>query len=146
MEETNLVAWAVGAIAFLAMFIKIPKLEINVWSWLLKVLGKLLNADVTERVTKIEKELESHIKEDEKYRMTQCREQILLFNTGLLRHEEFTKEHFDEILRNIDIYEKYCDLHPTYENNRAELAIKNIKNVYLKCSDDSDPSKSFLKG
>lgn len=146
MEGTNLIAWGAGIIAFLAMFIKIPKLEINVWNWLLRKLGKSLNADVIDRVEKLEKDFETHIDDDKKYRMTQCREQILLFNTELLRQQQFTREHFDEILRGIDVYEKYCKEHPTYENNRAEMAISNIKKNYMKCADDTDTSHSFLKG
>ncbi len=146
MDNSNLIAWGVAIFTFLAMFIKIPKLEINVWSWVLKTLGKLLNADITEKVSKIEKDLDNHIREDERYKMTQCREQILLFNTSLLRQQHFTKEYFDEILRNIDVYEKYCKEHPNYENNRAEMAISNIKKNYMKCADDADTTHNFLNG
>ena len=37
---------------------------------------------------------------------------------------------FIEILADIDSYEKYCDTHPDYPNNRAGLAIENIKENY----------------
>lgn len=30
----------------------------------------------------------------------------------------------------IDFYERYCKEHPEYENNRAVLAIQNIKHTY----------------
>ena len=41
-----------------------------------------------------------------------------------------TQEDFIEILHEIDLYEKYCDTHPEYENNRATHAVANIKRVY----------------
>ena len=38
----------------------------------------------------------------------------------------------DETRKTLDehIYEKYCDTHPDYENNRATHAVAHIKRVY----------------
>ena len=58
------------------------------------------------------------------------RAQILHFNNELLRNIRHTKEEFIEILARIDVYEKYCKTHPDYPNNRAILAIENIREVY----------------
>jgi len=33
-------------------------------------------------------------------------------------------------LEDIDIYEKYCDANPDFPNNKAVMAIKNIKDNY----------------
>ena len=44
-----------------------------------------------------------------------------------------TEEEFNEILYSIKRYERYCDDHPEYENNRAVLAIENIERVYKEC-------------
>ena len=71
---------------------------------------------------------------------TTCRYRILRFNDEILHEQRHTKEHFDQILDDITRYEKYCDEHPEYENNKATLAIKNVKRVYQKCSDEN----SFL--
>ena len=71
---------------------------------------------------------------------TTCRYRILRFNDEILHEQRHTKEHFDQILDDITRYEKYCDEHPEYENNKATLAIKNVKKVYQKCSDEN----SFL--
>ncbi len=40
------------------------------------------------------------------------------------------EEDFNEILYNIDCYERYCRDHPEYQNNRAVHAIMNIKRVF----------------
>ena len=58
------------------------------------------------------------------------RSKILRFNNELLRDIPHTQEDFIEILHEIDLYEKYCDTHPEYENNRATHAVANIKRVY----------------
>lgn len=39
-------------------------------------------------------------------------------------------EEFVEVLAKIDDYERYCEEHPDYPNNRAVLAIENIREVY----------------
>ena len=49
-----------------------------------------------------------------------------------------TKEEFDEILYSVTYYERYCEDHPKYENNRAVLAIENIKRVYKECMETND--------
>lgn len=41
-----------------------------------------------------------------------------------------TREDYIEILDVIDKYEKYCDSHKDYENNRAVHAIANIERCY----------------
>jgi len=58
------------------------------------------------------------------------RARILQFNTELLRNAKHTEEDFNEILYNIDCYERYCREHPEYQNNRAVHAIKHIMDVY----------------
>lgn len=68
---------------------------------------------------------------------TDSRYRILRFNDEILHDEKHTKEHFDQILDDITRYEKYCDEHPEYENNKAVLAIENIERVYKKCSDEN---------
>ena len=78
--------------------------------------------------------LETMIAENE---ATTCRYRILRFNDEILHGQRHTKEHFDQILEDITRYEKYCEGHPEYENNKAVLAIDNITRVYRKCSDEN---------
>ena len=71
---------------------------------------------------------------------TTCRYRILRFNDEILHEEKHSKEHFDQVLEDISRYERFCNTHPEYENNKAVLAIKNIKRVYQTCSENN----SFL--
>lgn len=68
---------------------------------------------------------------------TTCRYRILRFNDEILHDQRHTKEHFDQILDDVTRYEKFCKDHPEYENNKAILAIENIKRVYTKCTDEN---------
>lgn len=61
------------------------------------------------------------------------RYRILRFDDEIRHDEKHTKEHFDQILEDITKYERYCEEHPDFPNNKAVFAIKNIKDVYEKC-------------
>ena len=99
-------------------------------SWLARAIGKAINADVSVRLSEIEKKLDGHIDMDDKRTADGHRAQILHFNNELLRPISHTKEEFIEVLAKIDAYEKYCEAHPDYPNNRAVLAIENIREIY----------------
>lgn len=52
-----------------------------------------------------------------------------------MRHSE---EWFDQMNEDITEYEKYCESHPGYKNNKAVHAISNINSVYEKALKDND--------
>lgn len=64
------------------------------------------------------------------------RYRILRFNDEIRHGEKHSKEHFDQIIEDIDKYEDYCRDHPKFPNNKVVFAIRNIKNVYQKCTDE----------
>lgn len=64
------------------------------------------------------------------------RYRILRFDDEIRHDAKHTKEHFDQILDDITEYEKYCASHPEYRNNKAVLAIENIKRIYQNCTNE----------
>ena len=74
--------------------------------------------------------MDGHITMDDRRTAHNRHARILHFNNELLRPIRHTKEEFIEVLAKIDAYEKYCDSHPDYPNNRAVLAIENIREIY----------------
>ena len=69
-----------------------------------------------------------------------ARSRIIRFNDELLNDTKHSKEMFDQVLADIDTYEKYCSDNPKFLNNKTGLSIQNIKKVYQRCEDD----RSFL--
>lgn len=67
---------------------------------------------------------------------TTCRYRIIRFNDELLSNKLHTKEHFDQILDDIDEYEDYCKHDPDYKNSKAVMAIRHIQQVYQKCNEE----------
>ena len=137
--------WVIGIIIILAGMIKIPPIQINFWSWLGRLVGRAINGEVLEKfdgiskdVDSLTKDLDDLRKEEEVERVRQARQRILRFSDEILFEQRHSKEHFDEILEDIDLYEKYCHEHQEYENNRADLAIATIREIYKKCLQTHD--------
>ena len=127
-----------GLLVILAGMIKIPPIKINFWSWLGRLVGRTINGEVLERVNELAMELNTLKDEEELERARQARQRILRFNDEILHAQRHTKEHFDEILEDIDLYENYCREHEEYENNKAVLAIATIRDIYKKCLKEHD--------
>ena len=108
----------------LMTIVQVSPVEINPWSWLAKIVAKAMGLNA------IEAKLDAHVTMDDRRAADGHRARILHFNNELLRDIDHTKEEFTEVLTEIDAYEKYCQEHPEYPNNRAVLAIGNIREVY----------------
>lgn len=120
----GVVSWGAGILLVLSMLVEVSKIKINPWSWLLRTIGKAMG------LASIEQKLDAHIAMDDRRTAESHRARILHFNNELLRDIDHTKEEFVEALGDIDAYEEYCREHPEYPNNRAVLAIENIREVY----------------
>ena len=90
----------------------------------------------------IQKEITTIRGEIAENKVTTSRRRILdasdaILNTGV----HHSKEWFDQLLDDIDNYDRYCVSHPDYRNSVAVSAIANIKRIYQQCLETS----SFLK-
>lgn len=124
-----------SAIVFvvLASILEVSKIKINPWSWI----GSVFNKEVVEKVDKIEKDIADVKKKVGESDAVNSRYRILRFDDELLHDVKHSKEHFDQILHDIDVYEKYCNEHKDFENNIALMAIKHIKIVYQNCIENN---------
>lgn len=140
-----------GVVVLLLTVVEISRIKINPWSaigrffkWLLGCLGRAANSDVLikldevtnaqqeaqKKLNTLEQRLDNHILMDDRRDADKHRMEILQFNNSLLRNHRHTKEEFIEIIAHIDAYEAYCKSDENYPNNRAVLAIENIREVY----------------
>ena len=147
MTIYEMIAGGSGALAVLLTLIQFAPIKINPWSAIARGIGRAMNAELYAKMETLEAEIKETKQTvidlnnvcDER-NATLNRTHILHFNDEILHQTEHTKEHFDQILEDIDNYEDYCDAHPLYKNNKAESAINNIKRTYNKCMDKN----SFL--
>ena len=127
--------------------IKIPKLEINIWKWLAKTIGNAFNVEIKtdiqgvksdiktlrDELDEYEEKFDAYTTEDMHMSASNKRRIILEFNDDIMSGRKFSQEHWDSVLETIDRYEKYCNEHQDFKNNKAILSIQNIKEAYKVC-------------
>lgn len=156
----------IAVLVCLSLLIEITPIKFNPLSWLAKKIGTALNGDVMKELSNLKSEMGKEIgtvktemsgvnkeikgikkdvadiREEAKEReATSRRVRILEFGDEILHNVDYSKEHWDNVLRDITEYENYCDAHPHYMNHVAKATIKHIKNMYDKHLDED----SFLK-
>ena len=99
--------------------------------------GKLLAA-IIDVLDDIALEIADMKADQEERDAISCRSRILHFGDETIHGVRHTKEHFDQILRDITTYERYCDNHPNFENNTTVLTSKRIKDIYEDCLEKAD--------
>ena len=127
-----------GGLLLVAMtLIQISPIKVNPWSALARALGKAINKDVLDGLAEVKADqkearriLDDHIRVDDTRNADAHRARILQFNNELPRDIPHTREDFIEILEEIDFYERFCEEHKDYKNNRCTHAIANIGRVY----------------
>lgn len=137
LDIQGAIMWGVGILLVLSTLVEVSKIKLNPWSAVARWIGEKINAKVLAELSAVKAELkvtketlDDHITIDDERNADMHRAYILRFNTELLRDMDHTEEDFNEALYNIDCYERYCKSHPSYQNNRAVLAIENIREVY----------------
>jgi hypothetical protein len=115
--------------------------------WILGVVGAVTGSGVcgivlailqrrwaqADKLADIGAQLAGHIKADDERYARQCRARVLRFNDELIRGLYHTKEHFDDVLGDMTEYNKYCEEHRDFKNEKAVEAMANIKRVYRIC-------------
>ena len=127
-----------GILLAVLTVIQIAPIKINPWSALAKAIGRAINGEVIAKVDQLERDLVGMKADQEERDAINCRSRILHFGDETIHGVRHTKEHFDQILRDITTYERYCDNHPKFENNTTVLTSQRIKNIYEDCLKTAD--------
>lgn len=116
-----------GSVLLIALtLVQVAPIRINPWSAIARTIGKALNADLNEK-------MDANEAKTARYR-------ILRFDDEIRHKMRHSKEHFDQIIEDVDTYERYCQDHPRFPNGKAVSATDNVKRTYEKCKDEN----SFL--
>lgn len=113
--------------------IQISPIKINPWTALARRIGRAINGELMEKVDKLEKDIKQLDHDAWERNAKSARARVLRFGDELIHNVHHSKEHFDDILQDITDYEKYCDDHPDFKNDRMKLTAQLIKEQYCKC-------------
>ena len=127
------------SILFLALLslVQIAPIKVNPWSWLFGKFGEWASKPLEERVKQIQEDMKAisgRVTEIEKRtedrEVKKVRLHLYKFADDVVRGKLHSEEYYNEILDDISQYESYCNLHPDFENGKADVSIKIIKEGY----------------
>lgn len=89
-----------------------------------------LLGDIKKNLDSLESRLKVTEGKADEDRAITARVRILKFNDELINEQLHSKESFDQVMADIDTYERFCMDHPDFRNNKSVMSIQNIKRVY----------------
>lgn len=113
--------------------IKVDRIDNNV-----KELKEEVKTQISELSDKMEENDEQLRQQQLKINADTRRVRILRGSDEIRMHIKHSEEWFDQTNEDITEYEKYCEEHPGYKNNKAVHAIQNINQAYQKALKDND--------
>ena len=113
-----------------SVFFEVVPVQIHPLTTMLRWLGAKLNGEVLEKVDKLEKDFQKLSDTADERAAKDSRIRILRFGDEILHGQEHSKEHFDQILRDITEYEQYCHDNPDFKNNMTQITTKKILETY----------------
>lgn len=106
----------------------------GLWGLLQYLISRKDNtAEKLDKLTELVREVSDRV---DTSNATNARTRILRFDDELINNVRHTREYFQQILDDVDTYEKYCATHPNYKNNMCVMAIEHIRRVYAHLQDN----------
>lgn len=82
------------------------------------------------KLDKIDERMDRMEAESEEREAKLARIRILRFGDECSHDVRHSREHFEQVIEDVDSYETYCRDHPNFKNNKAALTIRIIKDTY----------------
>lgn len=136
-EIKEILMYGGGGLAVLMTLVQISPIKLNPWSWIGRCIGRAINGEVLEKVDALSKDVKNNKADDDEQWASLSRTHILRFGDEILHGVAHSKEHFDQVMRDISKYESYCDTHPNYLNGVAHATIQQIRKTYQKCLEEN---------
>lgn len=87
--------------------------------------GKILSA-----LARLEEKIDAVDRKGDERNAVAARVRILRFMDEMSEGRRHSKDSFDQVLRDIDDYERYCLEHPTFKNNQTAATVEHIKHNF----------------
>lgn len=133
MSLTEAIGILAAIVAGVMTCVEVMPIRINPWGWFLGQIGQAINGDIKIQLDRLSLEVQGLAAEIKRQQAESCLARIIRFGDELLHDERHSKEHFDQILLDISLYEQYCRANPQFANGVAELTIERIEQVYGDC-------------
>lgn len=94
--------------------------------------------DIVDMIKNLEEKIDTNEKKRDMKDAEHTRSKILRFDDELRMNIRHSQEYFDDIIKDINDYESYCESNPSFKNRKAESAISHIMQAYDKCHQQND--------
>ena len=71
-----------------------------------------------------------YVEEEDEHRAKQARYRFLRFYDEVCAGMLHSESHWEDVLDDVDFYEKYCARHPEFKNSRGGIAKDYLKDAY----------------
>ena len=135
MTSEQLTAIILAAIAAPQFWELLKSLFAKIFNWrrvTIEEIGDKLDAQ-GKQINSLEEAFDQKAKEDSEKEAKAARRRILRADDEIRMGMKHSKDFFEDVLRDIDAYEEFCDEHPHFKNRCAESAIRNIAETYDTC-------------
>lgn len=96
--------------------------------------GDILNAiqRLDEKINTLDRKIDSVDAKGDERNTVSARVRLLRFEDELQEEKRHSKDSWDQAISDADIYENYCEEHPSFKNGQTEATIKHIRDEYAK--------------
>ena len=133
----GIIRWIVAGIAALSVIIEITPIKLNPWSWILRGLGRMLNADVTEDLKQTNEELKVLAQKMDDHEIDQLRWNILDFANSCRNGVHHSREEFAHVFAAFDNYERILR-DRGMSNGQVMQDFAFIQKIYDHCMEKND--------
>ena len=126
-------------------FWEVLKIGISFLRELITGKKKISNEEIAEKLDRqgkqidtLEKSFARKTEEDDEREAKASRRRILRADDEIRMGMKHSKDFFDDVLRDVDYYETYCDEHKHFKNRCAESAIRNVSATYDRCKAENN--------
>lgn len=135
---SQIIGSSAGIVVIISIFIEIAPIKVNPVTTFLRWLGRKINGEIIDRFDTLENKVSNIESVNNERNAISCRVRILQFGDEVRRGMCHSKENFDQILSDIDEYERYCEAHPEFKNNKTVATKEKIIKVYSERMDNND--------
>lgn len=113
-------------IAVILSLVEISPLKINPWKWIKSFVA------IPKRINDIEDMIERDKAQRWRTEILHFADAVRRTNTSdpVCKSQLFSKETWDDVIDNIDSYNRYCNAHPEFRNGKTTAATLFLNNYY----------------
>lgn len=94
--------------------------------------AKKTRNDTCKKIEEVRRKLDAHVTADEWAEQKARRLRILRCAYEITSGNDYSAEYLGEVVADCDDYSIYCDQHPDYKNSKGHIAMRIVRDEYMR--------------